>query len=499
MLAVELRFPTGRFHATPWGRHVNEGVPEWPPSPYRLLRALYDAWKRKRPGWAPSRVEPLLRQLAAQSPRFRLPSARASHTRSYLSQNTKQPEEKALIFDAFVVLSPTAAIVMGWPGLDLEPDQSADLNELLSLVNYFGRSESWVCARAEPSPSSDGWNCFPAPGPKAEPGFEIVRVACPMPADQYESAPYVPHRPPKPSKAKRPTTTRVSASPLPWLEALTFSTVDILAAKISEPPGFCHVDYLRPAGCFDRPAIARRPAATSGVNAVLYALESNVPPLVTATLEIAEQVHRRLMGIHRKLMGGDPRRVSPKFSGKDRSGNPLRGHQHVYILPQDCDRDGWLDHLLVVCAEPLKHDERLALDRLVSLYQRGGKPEIHCVPVRWGAIHELVKPATRFISATPFVLPNRHTRRGRDLRWLAGEVAREAANHGVPSPLRVTPVAHLVSGGRHFAWLDFRRNRKDDPPTQGFGFELEFAQAQRQPIALGYAAHFGLGQFRPLE
>src|SRR5437867_3663314 len=35
-----LRFPGRRYHATPWGHHVNEGLIEWPPSPWRLLRAL---------------------------------------------------------------------------------------------------------------------------------------------------------------------------------------------------------------------------------------------------------------------------------------------------------------------------------------------------------------------------------------------------------------------------------------------------------------------------
>jgi CRISPR-associated protein Csb2 len=40
MLCFELRFPGGRYHATPWGTHVNEGQIEWPPSPWRLARAL---------------------------------------------------------------------------------------------------------------------------------------------------------------------------------------------------------------------------------------------------------------------------------------------------------------------------------------------------------------------------------------------------------------------------------------------------------------------------
>ena len=47
MLAIRFLFPAGRYHATPWGRHVNEADVEWPPSPWRLLRALIATWHRK--------------------------------------------------------------------------------------------------------------------------------------------------------------------------------------------------------------------------------------------------------------------------------------------------------------------------------------------------------------------------------------------------------------------------------------------------------------------
>jgi len=40
MLALSFTFPGGRYHATPWGRHVNEADLEWPPSPWRIVRAL---------------------------------------------------------------------------------------------------------------------------------------------------------------------------------------------------------------------------------------------------------------------------------------------------------------------------------------------------------------------------------------------------------------------------------------------------------------------------
>ena len=62
MITLSLRFLAGRFHATPWGHHVNEGCAEWPPSPWRLLRSLVAAWQAKLAGlWrrlAPHLPEP---------------------------------------------------------------------------------------------------------------------------------------------------------------------------------------------------------------------------------------------------------------------------------------------------------------------------------------------------------------------------------------------------------------------------------------------------------
>src|ERR1700674_407939 len=101
MTILELRFPAGRYHATPWGRHVNEGAVEWPPSQFRLVRALVDAWHRKRPDWPESRVLPLLQALCQQPPAYALPGATTGHTRSYLSQNQTDPTDRALVVDAF--------------------------------------------------------------------------------------------------------------------------------------------------------------------------------------------------------------------------------------------------------------------------------------------------------------------------------------------------------------------------------------------------------------
>jgi hypothetical protein len=101
-ISISLTFPAGRFHATPWGHHVNEGLPEWPPSPWRLLRALVATWKRKLTDNALLHRElpGVLAELAKAAPHFSLPPATLGHTRHYMPWFKKGPEDKTLVFDA---------------------------------------------------------------------------------------------------------------------------------------------------------------------------------------------------------------------------------------------------------------------------------------------------------------------------------------------------------------------------------------------------------------
>ena len=46
---LAVRFPLGRYHANPWDQAVNEGATEWPPSPWRVLRALVATWHTRWP------------------------------------------------------------------------------------------------------------------------------------------------------------------------------------------------------------------------------------------------------------------------------------------------------------------------------------------------------------------------------------------------------------------------------------------------------------------
>lgn len=471
MLVLELTFSTGRYHATPWGRHVNEGAVEWPPSPYRLIRALFDTWKRKRPEWNTGRVERVLIALASAPPQFRLPQASISHTRSFLSTNTREVSDRTLIFDAFAAVPPRSPVFVGWPDVTLDRATESDLDALLEQLNFLGRSESWVSARVLSGVQNVEWNCTPATDCTG--AGDSVPIACAIPLNQW-----------------RGSTT--------WLDALAFSTTSLLKTRLSGPPAMQYVDYVRPPDCFTvvHKAVSREERSIHGV---LYALDSKVLPLAISTVEIAERVRTKVMGIHKALSGG-PEFVSSRFSGKDADGKPLRGHRHVFVLPSDENSDGRLDHLLVVCRDPLDRMERLALDRLESLWQSDGRPDIRCIPVRWGTLEQLLRPATHLSSATPFV-PSRHFRKGRGTwsEWISQELVRECRYHGLPEPVRVSLLGRRVlQGGRSYRWLEFRRNRKQDEPQTGYGFQLEFAQPVPAPVALGYGCHFGLGQFQPV-
>lgn len=71
------------------------------------------------------------------------------------------------------------------------------------------------------------------------------------------------------------------------------------------------------------------------------------------------------------------------------------------------------------------------------------------------------------------------------------------------SPRREAPPAssHPHLSGKPTRWLAFRTERRKGggrrAGVHGVGFRVVFPHSVRGPIAVGYAAHFGLGYFVP--
>ena len=95
MLAIKFNLLTGGYHATAWGRHANdEAAAEWPPSPWRIVRALTAVWKQFLPDLQESEVSPIIESLASERPKFHLPPATVAHSRHYMPLGETKREEK---------------------------------------------------------------------------------------------------------------------------------------------------------------------------------------------------------------------------------------------------------------------------------------------------------------------------------------------------------------------------------------------------------------------
>jgi len=489
MLALEFQFPAGRYHATPWGRNVNEGVVEWPPSPFRIARALVDVCHRRRPEWTEERLAAVLRPLSA-SPMFRLPPATTSHIRAFLSSNQKDAKEKAKILDSFVAVDRGATLVAGF---DAEVSKSvrADLSDLLGELSYLGRSESWVKARILDAGTQYSFNCGPRDVFASTTPAEPVQTACLCSEEEYQALPT------KPCARRKGKGQRASEA-LSWLSAIGLSTTDLLAQGWSSPPALKVLELQRPVKAF---AVVRRASPScrpSQMRVARFAMSSTVLPQVTDTVVVAERSRRVLMGIHRKVSGGDPTAVSMQLAGKTEAGGPGRDHEHAFFLPIDEDGDGRIDHLLLRAPRGFDGSELEAVDRFRRLWQADGRPDINLVLVSLAP--ELPLVATRWVSATPLVI-GRHHRKGRGtyLEWLEGEIRRECAFHNLAAPSAVEWITETQTDAHGFRWLEFVRCRKGGSPLQGHGCRLTFDEPVRGPFALGSLSHFGLGLFVPVS
>src|SRR5690625_2334978 len=137
MLAIAFRFVAGRHHATPWGQHVNEADVEWPPSLWRLLRALVAVWHRKldHEDYPESRLVELIEALSEVDPLYQLPAAVHAHSRHYMPA----PQRTALVFDAFLRVDRKSDLVVAWPGVALQTEPLRLLDVLRSEERRVGQ------------------------------------------------------------------------------------------------------------------------------------------------------------------------------------------------------------------------------------------------------------------------------------------------------------------------------------------------------------------------
>lgn len=500
MLAIGFRFSGGRYHATPWGRHVNEADVEWPPSPWRILRALIAVWHRKvdRETYSEAALEGLLAQLAGSLPVYRLPAAIHSHVRHYMPVREGAKDKNTLIFDAFARVSPEDELVAVWPDVVLDRTSQQLLDELLAGLSYLGRAESWVEARW-----LEAWEGEPdcVPGDVAldmttgEVG-EVVPLFCSQSPSAYQAfrMQWLEAKPVKEKKKGAPML------PESWLDAVSLETSELQTAGWSQPPTARRVFYRRPSGAL-KPAAAtvavrpRRQQTT--VTTVRFALYGRPLPRMEDAVRIGELARMALMHLTERHLG----QVPASLSGHDLpEGNR---HQHAFFLPE-CSKQGRIDHLLVHAPGGFEADHVRAMQKLNRLFTRDGN--------EWQVIYEGAGDVSTFTdvshhagtsftwrSLTPYLYPW-HVKKN---FGVAEQIHRECRLRGLPEPVEVRPLPDVMVGNVPRCPVHFHRFRGKrgltQPDTHGSLVEIVFQEPVTGPLALGFACHFGLGLFAPVN
>lgn len=554
---LAIRLPFGKLHATPWDRNVNEAAVEWPPSPWRLLRALYAVWRDRAPDLDADVVTGLLADLAVP-PVFLLPEAREASTRHFMPSGQHLPGVKTdtdKVLDAFVVTERDAELRVRWD-VDLAPERRAALDRLARALPYLGRAES-VCEAAlldeveddqvaGDGSADDGQVVLPAslasatwlvPVPDAAPdaGDDAARAAADGGADD----------------GRRPSVvTRVLCPRRPLdVDALVVTTTAMRAARRLLPDGAVWQRYRSMAAPAAAPAstdgarTGTRSPPTSGWStgrsspspapratrrrvtptAVRWALNGPALPSVTMTVPLTDALRRACMSRY----GGEDGGGSATLSGR-RDGERLRDdHRHAHYLALDEDGDRLVDTLLVWAPGGLTQDEVAALARVTyvkppqhlrALADRYplGLEAVGAVPTLAPA---LAGPATTWSTVTPFA-PSHLRRRREDVPAFVDRQVRRELGHRAepdhdpcaerheddaaypdPSSVRVLRVdeaqrTHLTVA----APLAYRRRRERHGAADVVAHHVRvaFPRPVRGPLALGALSHFGLGLFAPV-
>lgn len=461
---LAVRFPVGRSQRAAWGGHPGEGTPEWPPSPWWVLRALYATWRERAIGLDPAVVAGLFARLSVPPVLWLPPPGRVPHPRA-------DPDPGGVAGPApgvFEARDLSVPVVAEW-AVRLDPQERDALATLASQLVHPGRPDS-VCTAEIVDTVPDG--LVPVV-PDADAGVgtdaRVVRLLV----------------------VDRPDDLAVSQSP-----------ARSARQAATTPPGTRWATYRLPVGVSRR---ATERARGEPVSTIRWSVASRPRPSILAAVAVGHVLRRAVLGVLAR--GGG---VPAGLAGRNGAGTRLSGHRHAHFLSVDVDDDGLVESLVLWVPDGVDPEP---VDRLAgSLRRLGGHehiPDFRPCRLRFeacggpaAAVPLLAGPARRWRTLTPFAprFPeSSRSRRGRD-RWpsvLERQVRKELAVRGLPAPEVVRQVA-----GR-FAAPDYRRHRPDrqrgTDAYRAAHLEVVFTEPVAGPIVLGSLCHFGLGLFRPIS
>jgi CRISPR-associated protein Csb2 len=529
-LILEQSFPLGRFHATRWNQNPFEDrYGEWPPSPWRLLRALAARWFQyaRETGDLDEAVrDELLETLAVQPPVFHLPAftwrgdptprqyhkTEVAWTDAAAKAAAYKKPKTTLVVDTFRALSPNDQVLWIWHKVELSPRLENLLGNLLKRILYFGRAETYCRFTIGATPRQDSVRCELSSSNKTD---SPVLVATP---------------------GKKLN-----------IESLLASSDDHLLKGRQIPPG-TEWRYVRlPHSPSMNVPPSRKSQFPTDLHVIQFAVGGRVYPEQTQWVRVVEKFRGCVLKHAARIVSGGEcssyRELRPELrdalkllSGKDGKDKPVHNHQHAYFFLYP-DELGNPTRLLVFRRTSLDGtvDPRFEVEAILAasreqIFWQSRDPNwsLRLVPLPF----ETPAPAgcrsngpssAVWVSATPFVPPNRRRFRENG-RLRAPETAPALVRkmlaqtlRAVGSTVSVVDIQPIDRDGNplptrpdqdplDFDWvtihetLSERRQRLTSHTRRvrpGFRFRVTFSEPIHGPLLVGHSCHFGLGLLIP--
>jgi CRISPR-associated protein Csb2 len=501
-LVLRQEFPLGRFHATPWRVNpFDDPHGEWPPSPWRLVRAVTARWYQ----WAreaerePDRaeLERLQATLCQSTYAFHLPAdaRKGRPLRQYHpTEFGWRPAAKkkagtrsygtSLVQDNYWCVPPEVPVWWLIEGEAWTGELRALLSKCLDRITYFGRAETLTRIRV--ARADEG---VPAPNCSLVTKRTTGAVPVLLPLEGATS------------------------------EDLERTTDNPEAVKRAIPPGTQWLYAIPPPRAASREH-RRIPVHRSDRHLMQFALGWNVMPdpraIVRLTSRFRGAVLRELLRLKTgdasrtwKHVGRNIREAVADMAGKDANDQPLKGRRHAEFLAW-CEGAQPTRLLVWRGARAFDSDEQeailLAAARDVSWAAAGADADEW--KVRLVPLDRDVPPPPGFDgessiiweSVTPYVPPRHHLRDGkeREGELMADQIRRELLQRGIDRDVDV----EIVGSPK---WVSVHVPRRDANRSAFIGdrrgqmIRLRFAACVTGPIRLGHSSTFGLGLFRPVQ
>jgi hypothetical protein len=317
-VVVAARFPFGRYAATPWFRSRREhvGNVEWPPSPWRISRALVCAAHRLDGSDLVDEAVELVRHLAQVEPEYVLPPAREVVYAQWMPQLEFEDHflsgQRSENGHTLLAIDPERELLVRWPGIALDEVERGLLGSLLGATPFLGQSVA-VCELA----LRDAWR-----ERARDEGVAFSRAA------EAELGDLPGERAVVRLLAPEPSVTRAQ---------LEVSTADGLVKAMPAPPGSRWVEYVRLT-----PVPPRRRPAEPRVVSVIHRLEGAMRPPVAGPThpEAGRPGPRGAVEIEKLVFAATGVRVT----------------EHELALADD-DLDGRAERLVIRFQDPRPRDQ----------------------------------------------------------------------------------------------------------------------------------------------